>query len=193
MPADRPAIARICLLTGRLGADATGQFGDDAALADVYATPYLDGPGGFCLVWEADGEPQGYVLGTTDTEAFQAWFVDEWWPVVGPAHARVTEDDEWLLDSAVDPRRMLIPRLSEFPAHLHIDLLPGQQRRGAGRALIEAACELARSRGASGIHLVADARNPNVERFYPRVGFAEVERADGLITYARRLSHRLAE
>lgn len=49
-PADHDQIAHICLLTGATGADATGLYSNDLTLADVYATPYLLGPGGFCLV-----------------------------------------------------------------------------------------------------------------------------------------------
>lgn len=184
--ADRDQIAKICLVTGNKGSDATGQFGDHLTLADVYALPYLEGPSCFVLVWDVGGEPRGYILGALDTAAFQEWFVREWWPRVGRAHERVTADDEWLLDCAADPRRMLIPQLADYPAHLHIDLLPDQQGRGAGRQLVEAACALAAERGAPGIHLVADLANPNVEKFYPRVGFEELARGDGLVTYGRR-------
>ncbi len=186
-PADHAAIARICLLTGARGGDATGVFGDSTALSDVYATPYLHGPGGFCLVWDVDGEPKGYVLGTSDTRAFQAWFVGRWWPRVGHVHRVVTRDDAILWDSAADPARMLVARLDRFPAHLHIDLLPDQQGRGAGRALIEAACELLAARGVSGVHLVAEHANAGARAFYPRVGFTEVASDDATATFARTL------
>ncbi|WP_062523047.1 GNAT family N-acetyltransferase [Demequina silvatica] len=187
-PGDHEAIARICLLTGAQGADATGRFGDDTALADVYATPYLHGPGGFCLVWDVDGQARGYVLGTADTAAFQRWFVEEWWPEVGPRHAERTPDDSWLLPSAADPARMMVPRLAEFPAHLHIDLLPDQQGRGAGRLLIEAACPLLAARGVPGVHLVAERANAGAQSFYPRVGFEAIAGDDAVVTFARPLA-----
>ncbi|WP_062386414.1 GNAT family N-acetyltransferase [Demequina iriomotensis] len=186
-PRDGDAIARICLLTGAQGDDATGRFGDDGALADVYATPYLHGPGGFCLVWDVDGEVRGYVLGTSDTREFQDWFVRVWWPRVGARRSARTPDDAWLLPSAADPSRMLIPALDAYPAHLHIDLLPDQQGRGAGRALIEAACALLSQRGVGGVHLVAERANAGAQAFYPRVGFAAVAGDDATVTFARRL------
>ncbi|WP_062201230.1 GNAT family N-acetyltransferase [Demequina salsinemoris] len=190
---DHAQIARICLLTGRQGEDATGVFCDDTVLSDVYATPYLHGPGGFCLVWEADGaageaEARGYVLGTSDTESFQRWFVEEWWPERAPLHQPCHVPDAWLLSAAADPERMLVPRLGEFPAHLHIDLLPDQQGRGAGRALIEAACGLLTMRDVPGVHLVAETANENAQAFYPRVGFDAVARDDATVTWGRRLT-----
>ncbi|WP_062515988.1 GNAT family N-acetyltransferase [Demequina gelatinilytica] len=184
---DRDAIARICRLTGAQGRDATGVFGDDTVLADVYATPYLDGPGGFCLVWDPGDGAVGYVLGTSDTRAFQQWFVDAWWPAVAATHPPRTAGDAWLVPSAADPARMLIPELEAYPAHLHIDLLPEAQGRGAGRALIDAACALLAGRGAPGVHLVAERANRGAQAFYPRVGFAAVAADDAVVTFARRL------
>lgn len=186
-PQDFEQIARICLLTGAAGKDATGRFSNDQTLADVYATPYLHGPGGFALVWDVAGEARGYVLGATDTRAFQEWFVNEWWPSRAAHHPMRTAADEWLIPSARHPQRMLIPQLDEYPAHLHIDLLPDQQGHGAGRALIEACAALVAATGASGLHLVAEKENAGAQAFYPRVGFAAVDEDDAVVTFARRL------
>ena len=185
--ADHEQIARICLLTGAAGNDASGKFSNDTTLAAVYATPYLHAPDCFAFVWDVDGEARGYVLGTTDTRAFQQWFVDEWWPQCAPQHPVRTSDDAWLLPSASDPHRMLIPQLSEYPAHLHIDLLVDQQGRGAGRQLIEVAAAHARDHGARGIHLVAEKANAGAQAFYPRVGFSAIAESDTAVTFARPL------
>jgi len=189
--ADAAQIARICLLTGDVASDATGAFCDDTAISDVYATPYLDGPGGFALVWDVDGEARGYVLGTDDTVSFQRWFSDEWWPRVGAHRTAQTEKDGWLLPAAADPHRMLIVESVAYPAHLHIDLLDDQQGRGAGRALIEAACELLTQRKAPGVHLSADAHNAGALAFYPRVGFHVLSSDEGAVVFGRTL--RVAE
>ena len=185
--ADNDQIAAVCLLTGAQGRDATGLFGDDTALSDVYATPYLFGPTCFCFVWDVEGVARGYVLGAADTEEFQEWFVEEWWPSRSPLHEVRTEADAWLLPSAADPRRMIIPALDEYPAHLHIDLLPDQQGRGGGRQLIEAAAEFLHGEGVPGVHLVAERANAGAQAFYPRVGFEAIDADDTLVTWARRL------
>ncbi|MFN3866350.1 MAG: GNAT family N-acetyltransferase [Demequina sp.] len=162
-------------------------FGDDQAVSDVYATPYLHGPGGFALVWDEGDGAAGYVLGTVDTRAFQRWFTEEWWPS-RPARESRTEGDRWLLPSASDPDRMLIDAVDEYPAHLHIDVLPEAQGRGAGRALIEAmAAELSR-RGLPGVHLVVGKENVGAQAFYPRVGFEVAGEDRGSVTFARRLA-----
>jgi ribosomal protein S18 acetylase RimI-like enzyme len=187
-PDDHEQIARICLLTGATGRDATCVFGDDAVLADVYATPYLHGPGGFALVWDVGGEARGYVVGTSDTRGFQEWFVSEWWPRVSPTHVERTAGDAWLLAEARHPTRMLIADVDEYPAHLHIDLLPDQQGKGAGRALIDACIDLLRTRGVRGVHLVAETANAGAQAFYPRVGFMAIERGDTTVTFAQRIA-----
>jgi len=184
---DAAQIARICLLTGDIGRDASGLFCDDAAVSDVYATPYLYGPGGFALVWDVDGQARGYVLGTDDAVAFQRWFTEDWWPRVGAQHVPRTAKDGWLLTAAADPERMLVPEATDFPAHLHIDLLPDQQGKGAGRSLIDAAVDLLAQRGATGVHLVADAANEGASAFYPRVGFQILSRTDAGVVFGRRL------
>lgn len=168
---DEPALARICVLTGARGGDARGLYADDVALADVYALPYLYGPDGFALVWEQDGEIAGYVVGTADTVAFQEWFSAQWWPVAAARHAVVTAADASLRLAASDPSRMVGLVAEAFPAHLHIDLVPAAQGRGAGRALIDAACALLAGRGVSGVHVVVDGENAGALAFYPRVGF----------------------
>ncbi|PKQ25342.1 MAG: GNAT family N-acetyltransferase [Actinobacteria bacterium HGW-Actinobacteria-4] len=188
--ADSAAIARICLLTGSSGTDATGKFCDDAAVSDVYATPYLHGPGGFALVWELDGEPVGYILGTTDTHAFQEWFSSDWWPRKGAGRSIKTADDGWLIPSAADPARMLNAFVDDYPAHLHIDLLPEAQGQGAGRALIEAMMGELRERGVPGVHLETDIANEGANAFYPRVGFSELLRTEGGFIWGRKVDQQ---
>lgn len=184
-PDDEQQIARICLLTGADGGNAAGRFGDDLVLADVFALPYLYGPS--CFVWVVDigGEARGYVVGTADTEAFQQWFSGEWWPQRGPLHSAKTEDDAWLLPSADDPTRCLSDAVAEFPAHLHIDLLPELQGAGWGRRLIDTLVAQLADEGVEGVHLVAPRANVAAQAFYPKVGFAPIGEDDATVTFAR--------
>ncbi len=184
-PADETQIARICLLTGADGGDAAGRFGDDTALADVYATPYLYCPS--CFVWVVDvgGEARGYVVAAADTVAFQRWFTDEWWPERGPLHPARTDGDAWLLPAAADPERCLSDAVDEYPAHLHIDLLPELQGDGWGRRLIDTLLAQLAEHGVPGVHLVAPRTNAAAQAFYPKVGFARIGEDDDNVTWAR--------
>ena len=181
--ADEPDVARICRLTGDAGGDATGNFGDDTALADVYATPYLHGPGCVALVVDVGGRAAGYVVAATDTRAFQEWFTEQWWPGRAALHPGRTSADEWLLASARDPQRCLNSAVDAYPAHLHIDLLPELQGAGWGRRLMDALRERLAAAGVAGVHLVAERRNAGAQAFYPRVGFVVAD-SDAGVTWA---------
>jgi ribosomal protein S18 acetylase RimI-like enzyme len=173
--ADRAAIARICRLTGRAGEDATGDYGDDDVLADVYATPYVVHDSGFGVVAVDEHDVVvGYLIGTTDTLRFSEWFVTEWWPSVSRGRGPRTLADASLFRAAEDPARMRVSCVGDFPAHLHIDLLDQARGAGAGRRLVDAATAQLRDRGVPGVHLVVSADNPSAVAFYRRTGFTEM-------------------
>jgi ribosomal protein S18 acetylase RimI-like enzyme len=184
-PADEAQIARVCLLTGADGGDAAGRFGDDTVLADVYALPYLHGPTCFAWVVDVGGEVHGYVVAAADSEAFQEWFSNVWWPERGLLHTAQTADDAWLLPAAADPKRCLPDAAADYPAHLHIDLLPKLQGAGWGRRLIDTLMAQLAEHGVQGVHLVAPRANAPAQAFYPKVGFLRVGEDDQNVTYAR--------
>jgi GNAT superfamily N-acetyltransferase len=185
--ADEDALAQICLLTGNQGTDATGKFCDERVLSDVYALPYLYAPSGFAWVWEGGDGVAGYVVGTSDTRAFQQWFSDQWWPPRRAGREPRTDGDAWLLPAADDPARMLNRHVDEYPAHLHIDLLPHVQGQGVGRQLIAAAADVWEEWGVPGVHLEASQANTGAQAFYPRVGFTELGRDTRTVTWGIRL------
>ena len=80
-----------------------------------------------------------------------------------------------MLQALHSPAAMLhsdFPELvEEYPAHLHIDILPAFQSRGWGGKMIERLEEELRGRGVRGVHLVMGAGNEGAERFYRRCEF----------------------
>jgi GNAT superfamily N-acetyltransferase len=62
--------------------------------------------------------------------------------------------------------------LENFPAHLHIDILPEYQGKGRGRALMNAFIAKLRENGVKGIHLIKAVENTASEIFYSKVGFS---------------------
>ena len=79
-----------------------------------------------------------------------------------------------LIEAGVDPERMRIAELAEYPAHLHIDLLPELQGQGFGRRLIDTLRAALAARGVPAVHLGMDAANTGARAFYDRLGFHEL-------------------
>lgn len=185
-PGDESALAEICLRTADAGGDATGIFEDDDIWAHVWVLPYLERHPDLAFVVEDGGVVAGYVVATPDTDAFERWFHDEWWP----RHAHrwpkpdrnVTPQDGTLL-YAYGRGEKPEPYAAEFPAHLHIDLLPRAQGKGAGRRLIETLFAALRERGVPGLHLVASAGNTGAMAFYTRIGLAPLPSPAGARAY----------
>lgn len=165
---DRAAVLEICVRTGDAGRDASGLHPDARVLTDRYATPYLDLEPALAVLATVGDEVVGYVLGTADTARFAERFAAH------PSSLTAAERRE-------HADRLLTPEAALLPAHLHIDLLPAAQGRGAGRALIEAFVA-ALPAGTAGVHLVVDPANTGAQAFYRRVGFRELGRsADGVV------------
>ncbi|MFB9309084.1 ribosomal protein S18 acetylase RimI-like enzyme [Agromyces hippuratus] len=181
-PADREQVARICLLTAAAGGDATGVYSDDALMPEVFALPYVEYAPELAFV-VADGERVlGYVIGVADTAAFVEWWRREWAPGFAARHpspgAPTGREPDFteaqLLEAGTAPERMLIDELAEYPAHLHIDLLPELQGQGFGRRLIDTLRGALAARGVPAVHLGMDAANIGARAFYDRLGFHEL-------------------
>lgn len=187
---DLPTLADICLDTGDAGAGARGLFRQNTLLGDVYAVPYAQHDPSLAFVVDAGGVAVGYVLATADTTAFNAWFRQEWWPSVRSryaADATLTRDGA-VLATATAIGGKPVPYAEEYPAHLHIDLLPQAQGGGFGRRLIETELAALRSRGVPGVHLVASAANTNAIGFYDRLGFTRLDSPPEAAAFGMRLS-----
>jgi GNAT superfamily N-acetyltransferase len=173
---DLEAIYDICVRTGDNGGDATGKFGYPRLLADIYAAPYvyLEPELAFVLPDAAD-HPVGYVLGTANTAGFVLAYRERWLPRMMSLYSLPTPDvpvpDAELLEAFHRPERMLHAGTEDFPAHLHIDILPSHQGGGNGRRLIETFMDAVAVAGASGVHVTVALANARAHGFYLRVGF----------------------
>ena len=140
-----------------------------------------------CFVLDdGTGRAVGYCVGVADTTAFAQRWREEFAPLVDPAvipRPKVRTDDPLMEKDDIKGFREAVYKahcstlqpwpqsLEEYPAHLHIDLLPEFQRKGYGKALISAFSEAVKSRGAKGVHLNMVEHNSNGRAFYERVGF----------------------
>ncbi|MDT0423352.1 GNAT family N-acetyltransferase [Streptomyces evansiae] len=189
--ADHEALADICVRTAHLGGDARPHYRDPSVLPVLFAHPYAAFEPELCFVLDDGGRAVGYVLGTADTDRFVGRFRTEWLPrhadryplPGGPA----ADSDDVMAGLLHDPERMRVPALKDYPAHLHIDLLPSFQRQGRGRRLMSAHLHALAARGAPRVHLGMVTANTPARAFYDRLGFHEIPVPDaGELTYLGR-------
>jgi ribosomal protein S18 acetylase RimI-like enzyme len=193
VPEDRDALYEICRLTGDAGEDASELYTDPDLLGELWVGPYLALEPELAFVAEDEQGPVGYVLGAADTAAFEAACERAWWPArrvryaappVGGDLSPEQELHRWIHDPPPTPADVL----TEYPAHLHIDLHPRAQGQGLGRRLIDTLIEALRTRRVSGVHLGVDADNHRAIGFYARLGFEPIgPDGSGGLRYGRRL------
>jgi len=175
-PGDYDAVSRICLLTAAAGGDASGRYSDDELMPELWARPYLAFAPDWAWVVDEDGAVGGYILAAPDTRAFVDWYRTEWVPRLAGRYpvATTAAADRAMLALGLHPERMLVAEVDEYPAHLHIDLLPALQGRGLGRELVGTLTAALRSVGVPRVHLGLDPANAGALAFYHRLGFAEL-------------------
>lgn len=190
-PGDEPALAEVCVRTADAGGDATGLLSDDEIWPAIFVLPYAARHPQFAFVVETeDGQVAGYVVAAPDTEAFEEWFRDEWWPQYGHRFPRPTDGqgvEHDILSYAYGRAPGVALYSAGYPAHLHIDILPKAQGQGWGRRLIDQLAGALRDAGVPGLHLVVGTDNRGAMAFYPRVGFTALPSPDGLQAFGMLL------
>ncbi|MCL1932047.1 MAG: GNAT family N-acetyltransferase [Treponema sp.] len=181
---DLPYLYEICLKTGDESKDATALFSDPYTIGHYYIAPYLVCPEGICFIVEHEYRPQGYIAAVSDTLSFKRWMEEQWLPPLReryplpfpPSHSDLEEaiialfhKKQFPLDTTAQPW------LVDYPAHLHIDLLPGIQGKGMGRALMEKLFAELAQKGTPGLHLGVGSSNANAVAFYKKTGFTVLQ------------------
>jgi ribosomal protein S18 acetylase RimI-like enzyme len=189
-PRDLDALYDVCVRTAADGDDLTDAMDDPLLPGHVYAAPYGVLEPGMAFVVEDDEGVGGYVVGTVDTAAFESRCEAEWLPALRtryPAGSGSRDADRRYIAWIHDAPRQDAAIVAEYPAHLHIDLLPRLQGHGLGRALIERFNAAAAAGGACGVHLGVSATNERAVAFYRHVGFETLRGDDRSLVLGRRL------
>ncbi|MEO3754946.1 GNAT family N-acetyltransferase [Streptomyces sp. B6B3] len=195
-PADLDDLHDICIRTGLVGRDATGHLRDPDILPVLFAAPYAEFDPGLVFVADNGRRVIGYVVCAADSAAHYAELRARWLPRYAerfPAPAGPPADlDEVFADLLHHAERMLVPEIADdYPAHLHIDLLPEGQRQGLGRRLMHTLFDALRERGVPGVHLNMSRENTDAAAFYDRIGFTELplteDRDDSIACLGYRL------
>ena len=180
---DFPALSRICLETANAGTDATALYSDPALPGLRFVIPYARFAPDFAYALEIESEVMGYAVAAPDTRAFEAELDAQWWPPLQQQYRDYTPRaplDSKVLDAILQPDAAAEQLVAQWPAHLHINLLPPAQQGGWGRKLIEQLLQDLRAAGVPGVYLGVSLQNEKVCGFYQRLGFTHIMRSNAI-------------
>jgi ribosomal protein S18 acetylase RimI-like enzyme len=185
-PGDRDALYAICLQTADSGQDGTGLFRDPRLPGDVYAAPYVTFEPSLAFVAEDAAGVGGYIVAALDSPAFGQRLEREWWPALRDRYPEPPSDqaermslpERYAVQDIHHPFGPPPQAVERFPSHLHINLVPRMQGRGAGRHLIATLLAALRDHGSRGVHLLVGHSNQRAAGFYRHIGFTELPATD---------------
>lgn len=175
---DLPGAYQVCLQTADHGTDATALFHNSDLLGHVFVGPYVAWAPDYAFVVADEQGVAGYTLAVSDTGAFEAWAEKAWWPTLREQYPLIPGDSEDadFIGKIHKPWRENRELLANYPAHLHIDLLPRVRGQGFGRTLIAKQIAVLREGEVRGVHLGVDPRNVNALEFYRHLGFVTLSK-----------------
>lgn len=176
-PADLDALYRICLATGDAGADAASLHSDGQLVGHIYAAPYgvLEPENVFLA--EDDEGIAGYIVGTHNSVRFAERQRQDWWPKLQAHYAEFkngTALDRVRISSIMRPEEQPADLIGDYPAHIHMNLLPRLRGQRIGSSLLDLWVTQARAAGVKGIHLGASASNAGGIAFWTKSGFTKL-------------------
>lgn len=159
-PKDAEYLKRICIETA---SDVfRGKKITENALVDVYCRYYIEQEPESCfVVTDQSDEAKGYILCVKDYDRYKEIFKEKYL-------------NTWNLATLIMGNfamKSIKDYVKEYPAHLHIDLLPECQGQGYGRKLIEVLVAHLKERGINGLMLHVSMKNEGAITFYKRCGF----------------------
>lgn len=174
---DRADCQRICIRT----APPQKSEQSERALLLLYNDYYTEREPDNCFVLDdGNGNAVGYILTSSDFQSYKEVFCAYYLPEI----KRISRLQYYMRKFAFHTEKRLAEK---YPAHLHIDLLPGYTGKGEGGKLMEAALSNLRNKGVKGIFLGVGSRNTGAVRFYKRHGFDIILRLPGVYYMAREI------
>ena len=158
---DKARLEDICRITDRAHLE-------DELLLTLYLRYYITYEKENCFV-AADDEDNavGYIISTKE------WNV---WKEDFPRFLLEGKRKE-IVEKGMDGIESFAPFAKEYPAHLHIDILPSCQRMGLGHRLMDALVSHYRKEGVAGLMLGVDPENEKGVNFYKKYGFKPLDQS----------------
>lgn len=178
-PRDRDGVRFTCLNSeGPCDLSPAGQH----FILTTYCDYYIEREPENCFVAANDAdEAVGYVICAENYDAYRPVFLRDFLP-------RISEKETCHRAAAANSTVLQEKYKAEYPAHLHIDLLPPYQRQGLGHLLVDALANHLKQKGVPGVMLtVGDANNVG-QSFYKKYGFTLLEAVPGDVAYGLKLT-----
>ena len=157
---DTENLKKICIKTASPAFQ--GKKLTETALVDVYCRYYIENEPESCFVLADENDmAQGYVLCAKNYDEYKKIFKKKYLKTWNPVTLIM---GNFALKSIKD-------YVKEYPAHLHIDLLPECQGKGYGRKLIETLIGCLREKEIKGLMLHVSMENEGARAFYAKCGF----------------------
>ncbi len=181
---DRNSIIEICSKTGYMGDPVEEYFDDSHLFGLLFCLYYVDYEPENCFVAvdETTNQVIGYILSSFDSELQEKNFKEK---IIKKIFRRVFLYTIWRYPKSFKAIRYMqkisksAPKyekekelFNEYPAHLHIDILDGYQRKGVGSQLIEILERHLSKHQVKGVHLGTSDRNTKAIPFYYKMGFS---------------------
>jgi ribosomal protein S18 acetylase RimI-like enzyme len=185
---DTEALFDICLKTADAGQDGTELYGDPRLPGYLWAAPYYKLEPDFAFLLADAERAVGYVIAAPDSGAFERRLETEWWPAVRRRIAGLQPtrpNDAHAIARIGQPEMRPDWLLADYPAHMHINLLPRAQSLGWGRRMVETEVAALKARGVAGVHLGVTPANEPAKGFYRHLGFDDISR-DGKVIFGLR-------
>lgn len=172
---DKENLRKICLETSSFPKDSDA---DRNFLYLLYNDYYSECEQENCFVFTDDNdEAVGYILCAEDFDKYISVMKKVYLPKISylGRKYRSMADGEIFVHSLFRKK---------YPAHLHIDILPGYQGMGAGTRLVTALKEHLKDKGCKGIMLSVGMGNKKAIAFYKKNGFKKVINFFGSVVMA---------
>ena len=160
------------------GKEIEGNFGK--FVLHTFCDYYIEKEPENCFVLDCDGNAVGYIFCTEDYDSYKEIFDKEYLPLNKELGDELYK---WAEDSTILQNK----HKADYPAHLHIDILPEYHRQGWGGKLLTALFDHLRSKGVKGVMLTTGSDNVNACNFYKKYGFEQVEIYDTDVAFGMKL------
>ncbi len=150
----------------------------------TYCNYYLENEGRNCFVAADENDRAiAYIICTEDYDAYKKVFDEEYVP-------RLDEDMVvWSFNArkgALGSTKLQEKYKKDFPAHLHIDVLPEYHRQGIGHKLVDTLSAHLKNKGVCGVMLTVGSKNERGQAFYNKYGFEFIEQDGDDVAFGLR-------